>query len=272
MATDAVVDSNSGRRLRVNILEPTAGQYRLRWHAVSLRTAAVSDGEQVFSMQDESIAAPRLQVSRGIAESGDKIRIHGNGFGEDCPVRVTIGDDDQPLTTVETNAQGSFETEANVPPGVAFGVQPISAMDVWGDSATAALQVRWGGWPPLMAFTVGIPGPRSGEATFSLSVRNRSDYVLEHVLVVLSDPDGSTFAAAEPAATRQDRAIVWEIPTIDRGVVGPFRATFRVTGPVSTHARIEFRHRRPSGCTGDDCLPAFISETTSDSTPVYPAD
>jgi methionine-rich copper-binding protein CopC len=270
IATDAIVDARTGRRLRVNILKPVAGQYRLRWHAVSARTAATTNGEQVFSIQDESIAAPRLQVSRITAESGDTVRITGDGFGQDCPVKLTIGDDDQPLSTVETNPEGGFVTEAKVPVGIPFGLQPVSAVDVWGDSATAALQVRWGGWPPLVAFTVGQPGPRSGEITFSLSVRNRSDYLLEHVRVIMSEPQDGTFVAAEPQAQRRERAISWDIAVLDRGVVGPFRATFRVPGAVAAHARIEFRHRRPRGCTGDDCLPAFISETISDSAPVYP--
>jgi hypothetical protein len=44
-----------------------------------------------------------------------------------------------------------------------------------------------------------------------------------------------------------------------------------VTDPVVSHARIEFRHRRPYGC-GDDCPPAFVTETTSESTLVFPAD
>jgi hypothetical protein len=156
-----------------------------------------------------------------------------------------------------------------VPAGVPFGLQPVSAVDAWGDSATAALQVRWGGWPPLVAFTVGQPGPGAGEITFTLSVRNRSDYLLERVRIVFEDPAGASFVAAQPAPLRGDAFLTWDLPSVDRGVVGPFRATYRVTGAVASHARIEFRHRRPAGCRGEDCLPAFISETTSDSAPVF---
>jgi methionine-rich copper-binding protein CopC len=268
--THAEVEPTNPRRLRVQILAPSTGRYRLHWHAVADRTAAMRDGEQGFSMRDESVEAPRLQVNRTTAESGEKFEVAGHGFGQDDHVRLTIGDDEQALRTVETNDEGAFVAETQVPAGVAFGVQPISAVDARGNSATAAVQVRWGGWPPLLAFTVGQPGPRPGEVTFSLSVRNRSDYVLEQVRVVLGDPDGASFVAAEPAPQRQDQALAWEIPMVDRGVVGPFLATYRVTGATATHARIEFRHRRPRGCTGDDCLPAFVSETTSDSAPVVP--
>ena len=59
---------------------------------------------------------------------------------------------------------------------------------------------------------------------------------------------------------------------MDRGVLGPFRVTYRVAGAVTSRAWIEFRHRRPHGCSGDECLPAFVSETTSESTPVSAAD
>jgi len=49
--------------------------------------------------------------------------------------------------------RGAFDLETRVPAGVPFGMQPVSAVDAWGESATAALQVRWGGWPPLVAVT-----------------------------------------------------------------------------------------------------------------------
>jgi hypothetical protein len=92
--------------------------------------------------------------------------------------------------------------------------------------------------------------------------------------VTLDDPGPGTpsFVGAEPNAERQPGAVTWEIPVLDRGVVGPFRATYRATAAIASHARIEFRHRRPRGCTADDCPPAFVSETTSDSTPVNPRD
>jgi hypothetical protein len=187
-------------------------------------------------------------------------------------VTLTIGDDAQALNTVETDAHGSFGVDVRIPPGVPFGVQPISATDGGGGVAETAVQVRWGGWPPLVAFTVGQPGPAPGEATFSVSVRNRSDFLLERVRVALDDPGPGTtsFVAAEPNADRQPGAVAWEIPVLDRGVAGPFRATYRTTATVASHARIEFRHRRPRGCPADECPPAFVSETTSDSTPVSP--
>jgi methionine-rich copper-binding protein CopC len=276
MPTDTVLEPANPRRLAVRLQKPAAGHYRLHWHAVAARTAAAADGDQEFLLQDESAGAPHIAMSQPTANSGDRLEVKGNGFGKQSTVTLTIGDDTQALNTVQTDAHGSFGVDVRVPPGVPFGVQPVSATDGNGGLATTALQVRWGGWPPLVAFTVGQPGPGPGEVTFSLSLRNRSDFLLERVRVVLDDPgsDSTSFVAAEPGqnAMRQERTVVWEIPMLDRGVVGPFRATYRVDGAVGGHARIEFRHRRPRGCTTDDCPPAFISETTSDSTPVSPSD
>jgi methionine-rich copper-binding protein CopC len=274
LPTDAVVEPDNPRRLTVRLQQAVAGQYRLHWHAVAARTGAASDGEQDFSMQDESPGSPRIGVSQALANSGDKLEVKGSGFGKRSTVTLTIGDDAQALNTVETDAHGSFGVDVRVPSGVPFGVQPVSAVDNGGQVAATALQVRWGGWPPLDAFTTGQPGPGAGEVTFSMSVRNRSDYLLERVRVVLDDPnpDVTSFVSAAPSAQRQERAVVWEIPVLDRGVVGPFRATYRATAAIASHATIEFRHRRPRGCTADDCPPAFVSETTSDSTLVNPAD
>ena len=274
LPTDTLVEPGDPRRLTVHLQQPAAGQYRLHWHAVAAGTGAAADGEQDFSMQDESSGSPRIGVSQAVADSGDKLEVKGSGFSQKSSVTLTIGDDAQALNTVQTDAHGSFGVDVRIPPGVPFGVQPVSAIDGGGRVATTALQVRWGGWPPLDAFTTGQPGPGQGEVTFSMSVRNRSDYLLERVRVVLEDPDpnATSFVAAEPSPQRQERAIVWEIPVLDRGVVGPFRATYRATAAIASHARIEFRHRRPRGCAADDCPPAFVSETTSDSTPVNPRD
>jgi hypothetical protein len=175
------------------------------------------------------------------------------------------------LSTIETDASGSFVAEERVPQTVPFGQQPVVATDMCGAATTAAVQVRWGGWPPLVGFDVGQSGPGPGEVTFRLSLRNRSDYVLERIHVVLIDPPESTFVVADPAARRQDQSLIWDIPTMDRGVLGPYRVTYRVTGSATSHAWIEFRHRRPHGCSGDDCLPAFVSESVAESTTVLPA-
>jgi len=173
LASETVFDTP--RRIRVHLQEPEVGQFRLHWHAVAARTAAAMDGELDFSLQDESTDSPRLGLSRATVESGERLEVTGSGFGARSAVRLTIGDDEAALTAVDTDAHGTFAVETRVPADMPFGMQPVSAVDAAGYSATVALQVRWGGWPPLVAFTIGQPGPGAGEVTFSLSVRNRSD-------------------------------------------------------------------------------------------------
>jgi methionine-rich copper-binding protein CopC len=271
MPIDTTIDPNTPGRVTVRLREAAPGAYRLHWHAVSARTLSATDGEQAFSLQDESVAPPRLELSRTTADTGERLDIVGKGFGQKCVVTLTVGDDQQPLATIETDAHGAFQTEAPIPAAVPFGLQPLFAEDPLGGKATSAVQLKWGGWPPLTSFTIGQPGPRPGEVTFALNVRNRSDYVLEHVRVVLSDPPGATFVSAGPTAERQGGATVWIVPTLDRGLVGPFRATYRAPSPVVGHTWVEFRHRHSLGCTEDDCSPAFISESVSESEPVAPA-
>lgn len=272
LSFESAVEPSNPRRLNIVLKEVTAGDYRLHWHAVAARTAAADDGEQTFSMQDESARPPRIEVSRVAADTGDTLQLTGEGFGQGCAVQLTMGDDEQALSTIQADARGSFAAEARVPQNIPFGEQPVSASDMCGASATAAVQVRWGGWPPLVAFDVGQPGPAAGEVTFAISLRNRSDYLLERLRVVLDDPPGASFVAADAGARRQEQSVIWEVPTMDRGVLGPVRVTYRATNSLASQARIEFRHRRPRGCRGDDCLPAFVSETSSESTPVSPAD
>src|SRR5262245_7197637 len=59
LSTSAVVDSSESRRLRVRLLEPAAGAYQLRWHAVDAQSGASSDGAQSFNLQNESPAPAR---------------------------------------------------------------------------------------------------------------------------------------------------------------------------------------------------------------------
>src|SRR5207248_1536247 len=139
ISVDSTVQPSNPRRLSVFLKEPARGQYRLHWHAVAVRTAAAVDGEQTFSLQDESVAPPRIEVSPLAAETGEKLQVTGKGFDKHCAVRLTIGDDEQALSTVETDASGSFEVEARVPQTVPFGQQPISATDGCGAATTAAV-------------------------------------------------------------------------------------------------------------------------------------
>jgi methionine-rich copper-binding protein CopC len=258
-------------RLRVKLLEPAAGTFQLHWHATAAGSGEVSEGDQTFTLQNETPAPPRLALSPAKAEVGERLEVVGKGFAARSAVQLAIGDDAQPLKEVQTDTGGTFNLELAVPDSVPFGIQTVSAVDGNGRRAMAALQVRWGGWPPAVASDVGQPGPGPGQVTFMLQVRNRSDYVLEHVSVVLQDPDGSTLVASNPDAQHHDGTLTWEIPVMDRGQFGPFQATYQTSAAVVSHSWLEFRHRHARGCAGDQCLPAFISVSTADSSTIAPA-
>jgi len=271
LASSAALDPTDARRLKIRLLEPTAGGFDLRWHAVDAESHLASDGEQAFTLQSESPAPPRIDVSPPAAANNDRLEVVGKGFVPDSPLQLTMGDNQVPLSTTRTDAQGKFNVEVRAPASVAYGVQPITAADGDGRTATGSVMLLYGGWPPVVGTNVGQPGPGPGEVTFTLSIRNLSDYVLEHVTVTLADPDGSALVDADADAQRQANTLVWTIAEMDRGPAGPFRATYRASAPVVSHAWIEFRHRRQRGCTGNDCIPAFISTSVADSTPTLPA-
>ncbi len=299
MRTEVKLDPSDPTQLKVRLLEPSVGSYQLHWRAVADRSGEAAEGNREFMLQDESSTPPRIDVSPSSTDAGQPLELVGKGFSKSSSVQITIGDDEQELIHGKTDDRGSFNLEARVPASVPLGMQPVSAVDRQGRAATAAVQVRWGGWPPVVAtnvgqpgpdagevtFTlnvrnrspvvatnVGQPGPDAGEVTFTLNVRNRSDYMLEHVRLVMHDPEGASLVGADPGPQRQGGTLVWEIPVMDRGVVGPYRATYRANSTLVGHAWLEFRHRHLSGCSRDDCLPAFISESSSDSPPVAPSD
>jgi methionine-rich copper-binding protein CopC len=272
IASATTFDSANARHVQVQMLDPSPGSYRLHWHAVAARTGAASDGDQQFRLRDETAPVPQLQLSRTTADSGDPLTIVGTGFAAKDQVQVTIGDDRESLVATETGADGGFEAEARVPPDVPFGLQPVAASDGKGGNATAALELHWGGWPPVISVTDGQPGPGRGEVTLSVMVHNNSDYMVERVRVVLTDPPGATFVKADSNPDRQDGATVWTVPTMDRGQAGPFHATYLAGQPLVGHTWIQFRHRRTLGCAEDECMPVFISESVSQSVAVAPAD
>jgi hypothetical protein len=270
LPSTTALDRNDPRRLSVRLAEPSQGSYDLRWHVMAADSHLASDGDQRFSLEDNAPTPPRLDVSPASAETGERLELVGKAFPRDDTLILAIGDDDQPLTTAQTDDSGHFNLEARVPASVPYGLQRVSVFDGSRRAATTSVQVQWGGWPPLVGSNVGQPGPMPGEVTFTLQVRNRSDYVLEHVRLVLRDPERSAVVSADPGAQREGSTLVWEIPVMDRGPAQPLHVTYSADHPMVSHAWFEFRHRRERSCVRGDCLPAFISNSVADSEPVSP--
>jgi CopC domain-containing protein len=270
MDSSAAVDSSEPRRLSVRLLEPTAGSFDLHWHVEAADSHLASDGDAPFTLQPGAATPPRIDISPAVAESGDRLELVGKGYPHEARVPLTIGDDDQPLVVAETDASGQFNLEAHVPSSVPYGLQRVSSFDGINRTATTTVQVRWGGWPPLVGTDTGSPGPDPGEVTFTVTIRNRSDYVLEHVHVVMADPEGGEIVSADPGAQREDLTLAWDIPVMERGQSPPFHVTYRTDHAVVSHSWFEFRHRRERGCNRTDCLPAFISNSVADSEATAP--
>ena len=271
LRSELQLDTANPRQLMVRLVDPRSGSYQLRWHAVAADTRDISEGEEAFTLRDESEMPPRLDVFQtDTSDVNQPLDLAGNGFARNSTVTLTMGDDDQPLATVSTNAGGSFKAQPKVLESMPYGVQPLTATDELGHRASTAVEVRWGGWPPAVPIDSGEPGPGLDQITFTVKVRNRSDYVLEHITLVVKDPIGAQFVGTDPGARREDREVVWDIPILARGVVGPFRATYTASMPVVSQAWMEFRHRPQRGCI-EHCQPAFISDSAAESMPVAPS-
>jgi hypothetical protein len=196
----------------------------------------------------------------------------GEGFEPSAAVQLLIGDDGQQLADVKSDAHGRINVQARLPETVPYGVQPLRAADASGHVGAASVHVRWGGWPPLVAMDVGQPGPDHGQVTFEVSMLNRSDFLLEDVRLTLVHPDAATFLDAEPAPERSDGNLSWRVSVMDRGRVGPFRATFATREPLVSHVSMTYRHRHSLGCARDGCMPAFMSNSAAESAATAPLD
>jgi methionine-rich copper-binding protein CopC len=269
LPSDAALDPNDARHLKIRLLDPVAGNFDLHWHAVAADSQLAGDGDESFVLHGDVPAPPRIDVSPSTVDDDERLELVGKGFAPSSALQLTVADDRMQLASTKTDEHGKFNVEARVPGNVPYGTQPIWAVDGEGRTAVGTVTLRHGGWPPVVASDVGQPGPLAGEVTFTVAVRNLSDYVLEHVSVAIADPPGASLVQADSGAQVQDGSVSWLVSTLDRDTVGPFRATYRVDHPVTSHARIDFRHRPQRGCT-DECVPAFISSSVADSTPVAP--
>jgi hypothetical protein len=270
VSTRVAVDPSNPRRLAIRLLEPGEGRLAMHWHVSAADSQQTAEGDAAFDLERNTPVPARIDVAPPTTDIGDRLEVVGKGFARNSVVPLTIGDDDQPLATAETDAAGRFNLEVRLPPTVPYGLQQISGFDGNRRAAVASVQVQWGGWPPVVGTSSGEPGPDRDEVTFTVNLRNRSDYVLEHVRVVLPDPQASQVVSADGDAQHEDAALVWEIPVMDRGLARPLHVTYRTEHAVTAHASVEFRHRRQRGCLRDDCLPAFISTSVVDLEQIAP--
>jgi methionine-rich copper-binding protein CopC len=259
------IDEANPMKLKATLPGPLPpGSYQVRWHSVPDERGVPHDGAYSFAVEPERATQPRLWLAKARADSQEPVLLGGAGFTPRSTVTLAIADDGQPVGVAETDDQGAFRSTIVVPPDIPFGWQPIAVADASGARATLPLEVRWGGWPPLDAQVAARSGPGDGEVTFRVTVRNRSDYVLEAIQVVVAVPDGAVFERAGAGGAYADGRVTWTIPWLDRSLADPLELRLRADRPVEVQARVDYRHRRPRGCIGDGCLPAFISNAVSE--------
>lgn len=267
----SAVDAADPRALVADI-EPglAPGRYTVRWRGAVAGEQQALDGGFTFAVEAGAPPHPRLLLSRDQADANEEITVAGTGFTPLAPIALGIADDDEAWATASGDAHGAFSVRVTIPNDVPFGQQPVFARDATGARASTDLDVRWGGWPPLRVFTSGQPGPQPNQVTFTVTGRNRSDYVLEGIRVFLQIPPGATPLSASAGGRREGDDLVWDSASVDRTFIEPRTMTVRVQGPVQSRARLEFRHRRPRGCVGSACLPSFVDETVSQSSVIRP--
>ena len=259
------VDVSNPMKLTAALPGPLAsGSYQVRWRSVPEERGEPHGGAYSFAVEPARATQPRLWLATPRAESEERVLLGGVGFTPRSTVSLAIADDGQPVGTAQTDEHGAFRGTIVVPPDVPFGWQPVAAADESGARAVVPLEVRWGGWPPLETQVTAQPGPSEGEVTVGVTVRNRSDYVLEAIRVVVAVPDGAAFERAGNGATFADGSVTWTIPWLDRAAWDPLEMRLRADQAVEVQAWVEYRHRRPRGCIGDGCLPAFISNAVSE--------
>ena len=273
---DTQVLKNDTRMIEVRLADTAdapGGVYTVHWQSVSASSHDQTSDDFTFTVQPGAPTQPQVMVSPRQSDAQRLVNIAGSGFSPSANLTLTIGDDEQAFGDgkARTNANGAFNVTLRVPGDVPFGMQPVWVRDQAGVKAAAQLEVRWGGWPPLRVYTMAEPGPDSGEVKFTVVGRNRSDYVLEDVRVHLQIPAGTSVVSADDGAHEEGDGLVWDEGTVDRTSFTPRSAVLRADGPVVGHAQVEFRHRRPRGCVGDECLPSFVDQTNSESGSVTPA-
>jgi methionine-rich copper-binding protein CopC len=276
-----VIDSDGSvvsERSRVDVTDPRrlvaalpgslpSGAYELIWRSVEASTNAELDGQEKFRIEPSAPQRPAIAFSMPEVDAGDKLSITGTGFSPNTRVVLTIGDDADQLAVTSSREDGSFVVAAlPVPADLPLGEQPVTARDNNGATAATLLRVHWGGWPPMRLSVNARAGPRPDQVTVDLGGRNRSDYTLRDVRLVLRLPPGASLTSASPGGREDSASVVWDVPgSLERGPLDPRWAILSVDrsdGAPTFGAWAQYGHLpERSPIWGD--LPGFYSSSAS---------
>ena len=260
------VEAADPRRLVAPLRDLPGGAYELIWRSVEASTRAELDGQEHFWIEPNAPSRPSIELSSAELDANQPLSIVGTGFSPSTRVVVTIGDDGQDLAVTSSRDDGGFVVASvPVPPDLPLGQQLVLARDNNGAAASALLRVHWGGWPPLRLSLVSRAGPRPGLVTVAIGGRNRSDYVLRDVRIILPLPAGSSLVSATSGGREDNGAVVWDtVSSLERGPLEPRSATLRIDAatPPRLRAWAQYGHL-PSSSPLWGNLPGFFSNAVS---------
>jgi streptogramin lyase len=143
-----VTETNTNNLGRV-LPDGTGAQVPMRWpHSLTWRIALGADGAMWFTDGGRNqigritvAAAPAIALDPASGGPGDEITISGEHFGAFEKVRISFqsgAGSRLTMTRARTDANGSFEAVANVPPGVPPGPATIRARGVTSHISSSA--------------------------------------------------------------------------------------------------------------------------------------
>jgi len=160
--------------------------------------------------QGPKITTPEITVNQVRVNQGGQIIVNGKGFSALSSVQVFL-DDQQLLTTSNTNGNGEFSTVVIIPSGAAPGAHKINAKDALGKSSLIQILVEGVG---------GQTGPPQGQLILTVKT-DKTEYgpgdaikitgtaILESpVSLQITDPLGGIICGANPQVN--NATMTWE--------------------------------------------------------------
>ncbi len=261
------VDATDRRTLVAPLKSGLAnGLYTVKWVSLSNKDGTRQQDSFNFGLR-AGAAPPVLQLDRQTVEMGQLLEIIGSGYKPNGSIVVSAGDDDEFVDAGTADASGVFHGSVGLPGDLSLGMQTISVADGDGAKATADVQVKWGGWPPVKVTLRADTG--KDDVTFTVNLWNRSDYHLVVDAARLRLPAGTSYKTADGNG-RLDSAgeATWD--TIDlapHGSAGPFTLVVDTRSledgsPVTGWSWVQFSHAEQQAKDGT-LLPPFVSSAIS---------
>ncbi|GAC1320614.1 MAG: hypothetical protein NVSMB2_16670 [Chloroflexota bacterium] len=261
------VDASNHKTLVVPLKSGLAnGLYTVNW--VSLASKDGSRQQDAFNFGLRAGAAPPVvHLDRETVEMGQMLGITGSGYKPNGSIVVSAGDDDEFVDAGKADATGLFRGDVALPADLPLGIQTVTVADGDGAKATADLQVKWGGWPPLK-LTVAADTNKD-DVIFTVNVFNRSDYHLRVDAARLRLPEGTEYKTADNGGRLNSAGeATWDaIDLPPHGAAGPLTLLVDTTAlkdgsDVTGWVWAQFSHPQEHSDDGM-VLPAFVSSAVS---------